>query len=168
MERGYALIPRLPRYLKDGKVVQNNFVTILRSFPQLFDNVAQIINKYKAEPFFVSEAPELDWSIVACEVLPESRNKSFMEQKTMIKQYAQKYRANDMRIQRRKLIEALYDVVMINTITKENILKETVDLTATNVGRQNFACINFGDKGIRINDISRQQKHQLMGTCPGW
>ena len=58
-----------------------------------------------------------------------------MEQKTVIKQYARKYRANDMRIQQRKLIEALYDVVMINTITKENILKETVDLTATNVGR---------------------------------
>ena len=40
-----------------------------------------------------------------------------------------------MRIQRRKLIEALHDVVMINTSTKENILKETVDVTATNVGR---------------------------------
>lgn len=73
MEHGYALIPRLPRYLKDGKVVQNNSVTIVRSFPQLFDNVAQIINKYKAEPGFVSEAPELDWSIIACEMLPESR-----------------------------------------------------------------------------------------------
>jgi len=168
MEHGYALIPRLPRYLKDGKIVQNNFVTIVRSFPQLFDNVAQIINKYKAEPFFVSEMPELDWAIVACEVLPESRNRSFMEQKTVVKQYAQKYRANDMRIQRRKLIEALYDVVMVNAITKENILKETVDLTATNVGRQNFACINFGEKGIHINDISRQQKHQQMGTCPAW
>ena len=70
---------------------------------------------------------ELDWAIVAFEVLPESRNRSFMEQKTVVKQYAQKYRANDMRFQRRKLIEALYDVVMINTITKENILKETVE-----------------------------------------
>ena len=168
MEHGYALIPRLPRYLKDGKIVQSNFVSLVRSFPQLFDNVAQIISKYKAEPFFVSEAPELDWAIVACEVLPESRNKSFMEQNMVIKTYAQKYRTNERRIQRRKLIEALYDVIMINTITKENVLKETVDLTGTNVGRQNFACINFGDKGIRISDISRQQKHQQMGTCPGW
>jgi len=86
----------------------------------------------------------------------------------VIKTYAQKYQTNERRIQRRKLIDALYDVVIVNTVTKENLLKETVDLTSTNVGRQNFACINFGEKGIRINDISRQQKHQQMGTCPSW
>ena len=168
MKHPYALIPRLPRYLKDGQAVQASFVNMVRTFPQLFDNVAQTINKYKAERFFVAEMPELDWAIVSCEAINESRNKNFMEQKSVIKQYAQMFKANDRRIQRRKLIEALYDIIIVNAITKENILSKSVDLTATTVGKQNFACINFGDKGIRINDVNRQQRHGQMGFCPSW
>ncbi|MFP6593073.1 MAG: hypothetical protein VCE12_21415, partial [Candidatus Latescibacterota bacterium] len=67
----------------------------------------------------------------------------------------------------RRLIDALYDCIVTNTITKD-VLSKTVDLTETKVGRQNFACINFGDKGIRINDVGRQQGHQQIGMCPSW
>ncbi len=168
MQHPYALIPRLHRYFKSGQAVQTSLVNMVRSFPQLFDNVAETINKYKTERFFAADFPELDWAVVSCEAISESRNKNFMEQKTVIKQYAQKFQANERRIQRRKLIEALYDVIVINAITKENILSKTVELTSTSVGRQNFACINFGEKGIRINDVSRQQKHGQMGICPSW
>ena len=102
------------------------------------------------------------------EVLPESQGRNYMEQKTMIKQYAQKYQTNERRIQRRRLIDALYDCIVVNAITKEQILSKTVDLTETKVGRQNFACINYGDKGIRINDVGRGQGHQQMGIAPAW
>ena len=168
MKHPYALIPRGPRYIKGGQAVQTSFVNMVRSFPQLFDNVAQTINKYKAERFFVAEVPELDWAVVSCEAINESRNKNFMEQKTVIKQYVQAFKANDRRIQRRKLIEALYDIIIVNAVTKENILCKSVDLTSTTVGKQNFACINFGEKGIRINDVNRQQRHGQMGLCPSW
>jgi hypothetical protein len=30
------------------------------------------------------------------------------------------------------------------------------------------AYINFGDNGIRISDISRQETHQQLGVCPSW
>ena len=168
MAHGYALIPRLSRYFRGGQTVPTNLVNLLRNFPQLFDNVVQVISKYRQEPFFVRETPELDWVIVAVEVLPETRGRNYMEQKTVIKQYAQKYQTNERRIQRRRLIDALYDSIVVNAITKEHILNKTVDLTETKVGKQNFACINFGEKGIRINDVPRQQSHQQMGLCPSW
>ena len=168
MAHGYALIPRVPRYFRGGQTIPTDLVNLLRSFPQLFDNVAHVISKYRAEPFFAGEAPELDWAVVAVEVLPESRGRNYMEQKTMIKEYAQKHQTNWRRIQRRRLIDALYDCIVVNKITKEQILSKTVDLTETKVGRQNFACINFGEKGIRINDVGRGQGHQQMGIAPCW
>jgi len=166
---GYALIPRVPRYFRGGQTVPTNLVNLVRSFPQLFDNVAQIINKHCTEAFFVRETPELDWAIVAVEALPESRGRdyrNYMEQKTVIKKYAQKHKTNERRIQRRRLIDALYDCIVITAITKDDVLSKTVDLTETRVGRQNFACINFGDKGIRINDVGRQQGHQQIRRSP--
>ncbi|MBT5588395.1 MAG: hypothetical protein HOJ45_10400, partial [Gemmatimonadetes bacterium] len=168
MEHPYALVPRLPRFFKGGAAVQANMLNLVRNYPQLFDNVAGVINKYRTEPFFVGETPELDWCIVACEALPGSLNRNFMEQKTVVKQYAQVNQTNERRIQRRRLIEILYDCIVINVITKEQILEKTVDLSDSKVGRQNFACVNYGDKGIRINDVGRQQRHPQMGMCPSW
>ncbi|HJN31242.1 MAG TPA: hypothetical protein QF604_25335, partial [Candidatus Latescibacteria bacterium] len=168
MEHPYALIPRLPRFFKGGAVVQANMLNLVRNYPQLFDNVGGLINKYRTEAFFVGETPDLDWSIVACEALPNSLNRNYMEQKTVVKQYAQQNQTNERRIQRRRLIEILYDAIVINVVTKEMILEKTVDVSDSNVGLQNFACVNYGDKGIRINDVGRQQRHQQMGMCPSW
>ena len=168
MKHPYALLPRLSRYFKGGKPVQTSLVNLLRSYPQLFENVPHIINKYKGESFFAAETPELDWVIIACEAVPESRNKNFMEQKTVLKQYASQRQTNERRIGRRSLIDALYDIIVINLITQKNILSQTVDLTTSSVGRQNFAIINFGEKGMRINDVSRQQRFPQMGFCPIW
>ena len=168
MAHGYALIPRVPRYIRGGQTVPTNLLNLVRSFPQLFANVAQVINNYRTEGFFIRETPELDWAIIAVEALPESLGRNYMEQKTVIKQYAQKHQTNERRIPRRRLIDALYDCIVINAITKDEVLSKTVDLTETKVGPQNFVCINFGDKGIRINEVSRQQGHQQMGMCPSW
>lgn len=168
MKHPYALIPRVHRFLKDGKPVQTTVVNLLRAFPQLFDNLPQIITKYRAEPLFSAETPDLDWVVVACEALPESRNTNFMEQKIVIRQYTRRHNAHESRIQRRSLIDALYDIIVVNAIAKENILSKSVDLTSSSVGRQNFACINFGEKGVRINDKGRGFRHPQMGFCPSW
>ncbi|MBT3341947.1 MAG: hypothetical protein HN404_03020, partial [Gemmatimonadetes bacterium] len=168
MEHPYALVPRLPRFFKGGAAVQANMLNLVRNYPQLFDNVAGLINKYRTEAFFVGETPELDWAIVACEALPTSLNRNYMEQKTVVKQYSQENQTNERRIQRRRLIEILYDCIVINVITKEEILHKTVDLSDSRVGKQNFACVNYGEKGIRINDVSRQQRNPQMGLCPSW
>ena len=168
MEHPYALVPRLPRFFKGGTAVKANMVTLIRNYPQLFDNVAGVINKYRTEDFFVGETPQLDWCIVACEALPSSLNSNYTEQKSFVKQYAQSNQTNERKIQRRRLIEILYDCIVINGITKKPILEKTVDLSDSRVGRQNFACVNYGDKGIRINDVGRQQRHPQMGMCPSW
>ena len=51
---------------------------------------------------------------------------------------------------------------LLSAAGKENILSKTVDLTSANVGRQNLFYINFGEKGVRINDASRQQRCPQM------
>ena len=48
MAHGYALIPRVPRYFRGGQTIPTDLVNLLRSFPQLFDNVAHVISKYRA------------------------------------------------------------------------------------------------------------------------
>ena len=127
VDHPYALVPRLPRYLRDGQTVQTNLENLLRSFPQRFDNVAEVVSKYGDEPFYSREAPELDWVIVACEALPESLDRNYMEQKSTTKQYAQSYKANERRIQRRRLIDALWDCIIIDAIAEDRVLSKTLD-----------------------------------------
>jgi hypothetical protein len=57
---------------------------------------------------------------------------------------------------------------MVQLIHKENMLTHSVELTESKVGRQNFACINYGENGIRINDFGRQQTHKELGVCADW
>ncbi len=168
MQHPYAILPRLPRFLKGGKTVNVTVVELLRNYPQLFESPAQVINSYKTQKFFSRENPALDWVIVACEALPESLERSSMEQKAFMRQYAQSFRVPEGRIRRRSLIEALYALIVINVITKENIQSKTVDITESRVGRDNFACINFGDQGVKIGDVDRTQRSPHMGVSPGW
>ena len=166
MEMPYALIPRLPRYLKDGKQVTTTVVNLLRAYPQFFENVPQVI-KYKAEVFFL-EAPELDWAFVSCEALPETLNQNYMQQGQKLKEYGTRHGAGQRRVRRRLMVEVLYDLIMVQLIHKENMLTHSVELTESKVGRQNFACINYGENGIRINDFGRQQTHKELGVCADW
>jgi hypothetical protein len=163
----YALIPRITRFVKDGQMVQVNLLNLVRHFHQLFDNIPQVI-QLKSEPFFVTDVPTLEWAIVACEALPDTLNKNVLEQRTVFNQYISKYLSNDHRVRRRMLIEALWDVIVLNMVTKEPVLRKTVDLTDTRKGRQQQMCINFGTKGIRISSIGREQRHPQMGMCPSW
>ncbi len=167
MKQPYFLIPRLSRFIKDGTLISINLVTMLRTYPQLFENAAQIID-YRTEDFFSKETPEIDWAIVSCEILPTSSDQNFVSQRPLIKAYAQKFQAVERRVKRRNLIEALYDIIILNMVKKTSILSNSVELTNSRAGRQNQVCINFGENGIRINDVSRSQKHPQMGICPNW
>jgi len=166
-EHPYALIPRLTRFVKDGQVVQITTLNLLRHFYQLFENVHQVV-QFKTEPFFVRETPTLEWAIVACEALPETLGKNYLEQRPIFSQYIQKYMSNERRVRRRTLVEALYDLVILNLIAKEPILRKTVDLTESRLGRQGMLCINFGKKGIRISSVPKDQGHPQLGMCPSW
>ena len=163
----YALIPRVTRFIKDGQIVQVNVLSLVRHFFQLFENVPQVV-QLKSEPFFVTELPTLEWAVVACEALPDTLNKTVLEQRTVFGQYIQKFMSNERRVRRRVLVEALYDIIVLNMVCKEPILRKTVDLTETRRGRQQQMCVNFGAKGIRVSSIGRDQRHPQMGMCPSW
>lgn len=164
----YALIPRLSRLVRQGQELRITAASLLRAQPQLFENVQQIIVKYRAESCFVKDSPGVDWAIVACEALPESLGRNFAQQRQIVKQYAQGYQATERRISRRRLVEALYDLIVVQLVHKEGMLSRTVDLTDSKVGRQNLVFINYGANGIRISDISRLESHPQLGTCPSW
>ena len=66
------------------------------------------------------------------------------------------------------MLEALYDSIIIKLVHDHNLLSETVELTESKMGRQNLTFINFGENGIRISDIGRQQTHAQLGVCPNW
>ena len=91
-----------------------------------------------------------------------------MQQKQVLKQHAERYQSNELRVRRRNLIETIYDLIIIKLVHDQNLLSETVDLTESKIGRQNLAFINFGEDGIRISDIARQQTHAQLGVCPSW
>ena len=91
-----------------------------------------------------------------------------MQQKQLLKQHAQRYHSTELRVRRRNMIEALYDLIIIKLVHDHNLLSETVELTESKMGRQNLAFINFGENGIRISDIGRQQTHAQLGVCPSW
>ena len=163
-----AMLPRLPRFIREGQLFKVTGANIVRSYPQFFENVQQVVLKLRTEPFFLQASPELDWSIFTCEVLADSREKTYMQQKQVLKQHAQRYQSNERRVRRRNMIDALYDLVIIKLVHDFNMLSETVDLTESKIGRQNLAFINFGENGIRISDIGRQQTHAQLGVCPSW
>ena len=163
----YALVPRLPRFIKDGKANLNSVATLLRSHPQVFENVTHMI-KYKAEPFFLSELPRLDWAIISCEVLPETKAKNYNQQRLIMKSYAQKHQTTEMRVRHRTLVEALFDMVVVQLVINEKLLINSVEMTDSKTDRMNYACINNSEKGIRIGDLSRQQTHPQLGICASW
>ena len=66
------------------------------------------------------------------------------------------------------MIEALYDLVIIKLVHQVNMLSKTVDLTESEIGRQDLAFINFGENGIRISAIGHQQTHAQLVACPNW
>ena len=73
-----------------------------------------------------------------------------------------------MRVRRRTLIEALFDLLAVKIVTGKQLLHTTADLTESKMGRINLAVINYGESGIRISDINRQQAHPQLGVCPTW
>ena len=124
-----AMLPRLPRCIREGQLFKVTGANLVRSYPQFFENVQQVVLKLRTEPFFLQESPELDWSIFSCEVLSDSREKTYMQQKQAIKQHAQRYQSNERRVRRRNMIDALYDLIIIKLVHDHNLLSETVELT---------------------------------------
>ena len=164
----YAMIPRLPRFFKNGNEMKTTIPNLLRSFPQYFENVQQVILKYRTESFFLNQAPGLDWAIITSESLPDSLNRNYAQQRQALKQYAHQFQANELRVKRRNLVDALYDLIVTQVVLKETLLKETVDLTESKIGRQNLAFIHYGENGIMISDRTRMESHPQMGVCPCW
>ena len=169
-EQGLSLVmvPRIQRAILDGKLLKITSANLLRMYPQFFEDVQQVALKMRAEAYFLQETPQMGWGLTTAEVLTASHNTNYIQQKQVLKQHAQSHKSNEMRVRRRTLIEALFDLLAVKVVTGEKLLNNTADLTESKVGRANMAVINYGESGIRISDINRQQAHPQLGVCPTW
>ena len=169
-EQGLSLvmIPRIQRAILDGKLLKITSANLLRMYPQFFEDVQQVALKMRAETYFLQETPQMGWGLTTAEVLTASHNTNYIQQKQVLKQHAQSHKSNEIRVRRRTLIEALFDLLAVKVVTGEKLLNSTADLTESKVGRANMAVINYGESGIRISDINRQQAHPQLGVCPTW
>ena len=169
-EQGLSLVmvPRIQRAILDGKLLKITSANLLRMYPQFFEDVQQVALKMRAEAYFLQETPQMGWGLTTAEILTASHNTNYIQQKQVLKQHAQSHKSNEMRVRRRTLIEALFDLLAVKVVTGEKLLNNTADLTESKVGRANMAVINYGESGIRISDINRQQAHPQLGVCPTW
>ncbi|MGB0604449.1 MAG: hypothetical protein ACPGRY_05820 [Candidatus Latescibacterota bacterium] len=169
-EQGLSLVmvPRIQRAILDGKLLKITSANLLRMYPQFFEDVQQVALKMRAENYFLQETPQMGWGLTTAEVLTASHNTNYIQQKQVLKQHAQSHKSNEIRVRRRTLIEALFDLLAVKVVTGEKLLNSTADLTESKVGRANMAVINYGESGIRISDINRQQAHPQLGVCPTW
>ena len=166
-EQGLSLVmvPRIQRAILDGKLLKITSANLLRMYPQFFEDVQQVALKMRAEAYFLQETPQMGWGLTTAEIPTASHNTNYIQQKQVLKQHAQSHKSNEMRVRRRTLIEALFDLLAVKVVTGEKLLNNTADLTESKVGRANMAVINYGESGIRINDINRQQAHPQLGVC---
>ena len=93
-----AMLPRLPRFIRQGQLFKVTGANLVRSYPQLFENVQQVVLKLRSETFFLQESPKLNWAIITTEVLPDSREKTYMQQRQTLLHHAQRYQANERRV----------------------------------------------------------------------
>ena len=110
----------------------------------------------------------MGWGLTTAEVLTESHNTDYTQQEIVLKLHAHSHKSNEMRVRRRTLIEALFDLLVVKIVTGKQLLHTTADLTGSKMGRVNLAVINYGESGIRISDINQQQAHPQLGVCPTW
>ena len=169
-ENGLSLVmvPRIQRAIFDGKLLQISGTNLLRLYPRFFENIQQIALRMRAEMHFIQETPQMGWGLTTAEVLTESYNTNYLQQEQLLKQHAQSHKSNEMRVRRRTLIEALFDLLAVKIVTGKQLLHTTADLTESKMGRINLAVINYGESGIRISDINSQQTHPQLGVCPNW
>ena len=169
-ENGLSLVmvPRIQRAIFDGKLLQISGTNLLRLYPLFFEDVQQVALKMRAETHFLQETPQMGWGLTTAEVLTESHNTNYPQQEIVLKKHAHSHRSNEIRVRRRTLIEALFDLLAVKIVTGNQLLHTTADLTGSKMGRTNFAVINYGESGIRISGINRQQAHPQLGVCPTW
>ncbi|MBJ66952.1 MAG: hypothetical protein CME28_02970, partial [Gemmatimonadetes bacterium] len=169
-EKSFSLVmvPRIQRAFFDGKLLHITGTNLLRLYPKFFENIQQTALKMSAETHFLQETPQMGWGLTTAEVLTESHNTNYFQQEQVLKRHAQSHKSNEMRVRRRTLIEALFDLLAVKIVTGKQLLYTTVDLTESKMGRVNMAVINYGESGIRIGDINSQQTHPQLGVCPTW
>ena len=165
----YFLLPRLSRFSVNGKVMFCTIENLIALFPDQFSDIAYI-EQYRDALCFVKDTPKLTWTITRGEVLEETTNRAYEEEETALREYALGHHISGTKtgILRRTLVEAIFDILVMQMTVKDKILSTSIERTSTSLAVGNHFCVNYGSEGIRLGEAETSFKHRALGVCPSW
>lgn len=124
---------------------------------------------YNNQEFATESTPKLGWGLVMKEVLPESLNKNRYEQKTILKEWAEKNKIDPATVKHRTPVEVAYDQFTYYGKNQESLLEKTYDCTSVwsfgwvvvNVGR-------FQPDGPNVFSNDPGGRNPTLGVCPAF
>ena len=166
-EGRYYLIPRLNRVLFNGQQFPCTIKTLARMYTTLFGGLRDLV-PFRGDPLFEYETPEVGWAIVLPECPRETLGRDFAEQNQSMRIMGPSVGLPSHSVRRRKLVEAVYDLIVAKLVLSKTLQSTTLDWTSSGLSRKSFASVYFPDAGLRIRELPRSTKHGALGCCPNW
>ena len=166
-EKTFILVPRLSRFVHDGKLVPCTVKNLAKTFITLFGNIQDLMH-YRSQHFFHTEVPPLGWALVGSEAPQATLNKNFMEQTQYIRYLAANIGIPSHLVRRRLLVESVYDIIVGRMVLGNPLQRSTLDWTSSGPSKSDFVCVYFSDNGIRMRDLPRTTHNRALGTVPTW
>ncbi|MEW6751306.1 MAG: hypothetical protein AB1505_10065 [Candidatus Latescibacterota bacterium] len=164
-EQQFVLLPRLARYVHDGVTYPCTVKNLVRTFVGLFGDIHDLMS-LRGEHFLTDETPLLSWALITAESPQESLDKTFMEQTQYLRLVAGRAGIPSHLVRRRTLVEAVYDLIVGRMVLREAIQRRTLDWTSTSTSRNDFLCLFFSDRGIRLRELPRTMHNRALGVVP--
>ena len=166
-EKQYILIPRISRFTYDGVIYPCTIKNLARTFIALFGDIKDLM-QYKTHSFLDSEVPEPGWALITPEAPAKSLSKNYMEQQQYLRYLATTIGLPSHLVRRRRLVEAVYDLIVGRMVLGTPLQNCTLDWTSTGTSKTDFVCVYSAEKGIRLRDLPRTTHNQALGVCPNW
>lgn len=116
---------------------------------------------------FAGEAPEVGWRLVASELLPESRGRSYARQNAELATWAARTGLPPDRVRRRSAVEAVYDLVVASQARGVRLLSGAWDWTRTATDDGAYVTVGTaGTDGLQILAYSTAVTFASLGVCP--
>jgi hypothetical protein len=175
-ELGMMLVLRVPR-TRDGKPLTIN---AMREMFAKGDTLAdpkkkkrQLFYRNKGEAWYDNEefatkpTTQIGWGLVGKSVLSESTSKTWDEQETLLKKWAEQNGLDPTTVRRRTPVEVAYDTLVYYGQNQESLLEDRYDWTSVQSSYGGPVCVGcFGSLGLGVDDDSRGDRGAGLGVCP--
>lgn len=169
--QGFLLLLRRPQVGHEPLTLAR----MIESFPSLFETrfLRQVGYQLKEEwgillePLAWQETPRAGWALVARELLPATRNRSYHEQTRILADWGQKWHGKGVVVGRRLAVEIVHDCVLAFRSRGERLLEREWDWSASATVDGGYVNVGgFTSSGLQIFAYSAAVRHAGLGVCP--